>query len=68
MNTTIKRPRSIIVKSLCKTYLLDFAARNRSHKFTRVSSKVYDYLEAKTRENMQNIVNSHPSKGKTISI
>lgn len=68
MNTKIKRPRLTIRKSLCKIYLLDFAAKNRSHKFTRVASKVYAHLDAQIKEHMKNIVMSHPSKGKTISI
>jgi len=59
---------STIKKSICRTYLLDKASQTRSHKYNRVSSKVYPYLEAKMREYMDNIVSTQPSKGKTISV
>jgi hypothetical protein len=60
--------KTMIKKSMCRRHILDCAQKTRSHIFTRVDPSVYDYLEAKNREHIRNIVASQPSKGKTISV
>ena len=49
-----------------KQYLLDHASKTRHHKFTQVSQTTLDRIEAAVRSTCQNIVNSAPSKGKTL--
>jgi hypothetical protein len=60
--------KTMIKKSMCRRYILEYAKKNRSHIFTRVDPNVYFHLDAKIREHIINIVSSQPSKGKTISI
>lgn len=57
---------SLINKSNCKKFILDFAEREKFHKFTRVSADCWPHLEAKLRAHLRNLVNSQPSKGKTV--
>ena len=53
-------------KSKVKKYMLEFAATNRAHKFSRVSQETLDKVEAATRSAIRNIVTAAPSKGKTL--
>ena len=57
---------TLINKSKVKRYILDYAATNRSHKFTRVSQEAIDRVEAAARAAAKSIVTSAPSKGKTL--
>ena len=57
---------ALINKSKVKRYILDYAANNRSHKFTRVSQEAIDRVEAAARSAAKAIVTSAPSKGKTL--
>lgn len=58
---------SLINKKKCKAWTMDAAARLRPHhKFTRVSASVFDTIEACVRDKIRSIVESQPSKGKTI--
>ena len=57
---------TLINKSKVKRYILDYAATNRSHKFTRVSQEAIDSVEAAARAAAKAIVTSAPSKGKTL--
>lgn len=56
----------LINKAKARRFILDHAARNRAHKFTRVSPCVYDQLEAFLRDKCRALVHSQPGKGKTI--
>jgi len=58
--------RTLVNRRLAKAWMLEFADRNRTHKFTRVSPEVFDRIEGRVREFMRHIVDSQPSKGKTI--
>jgi hypothetical protein len=49
-----------------KQYLMDYASKTRHHKFTQVSQTTLDRVEAAVRTTCQTIVNSAPSKGKTL--
>lgn len=53
-------------KSKVKRYILDFAAENRAHKFTRVSQEALDKIELAARAAAKSLVMSAPSKGKTL--
>jgi hypothetical protein len=55
----------ITVKNV-KQYLLDYAAKNRHHKFTRVSQTAIDRVEAAARSACKSIVITAPSKGETL--
>lgn len=57
---------ALINKKAVRVFLLEFALRNRAHKFCRVSPSVYDQVEAMVREACRKIVQSQPSSGKTI--
>ena len=57
---------SLISTSKVKKYILDYAATNRSHKFTRVSQEAIDRVEAAARAAAKAIATSAPSKGKTL--
>ena len=51
----------------CRTFMLDYAKRERYHEFTQVKKEtILAQLEAGLREQMRRIVKSQPSKGKTI--
>jgi hypothetical protein len=49
-----------------RRFILEYAQRNRAHRFTRVGDAVYDQLEAALREKCRALVNAQPSCGKTI--
>ena len=58
---------SLIVDSKCRQFILEYAARSKAHKFTRVSmDAIVPQLEAVLREKMRKIVDNQPSMGKTI--
>jgi hypothetical protein len=57
---------ALINKSKVKKYILEFAATNRAHKFSRVSQESIDRVEAAARAAAKSIVTSAPSKGKTL--
>ena len=57
---------SLLNKSKCRAFLLDYAARSRHHKFTRVSQEAMDKIEIALRDVMRDIVQAQPSKGRTI--
>jgi hypothetical protein len=56
----------MINKQNIRRFLLDYAQRNRAHKFTRVAEGVFDQIEAALREKCRQIVHGQPSLGKTI--
>jgi hypothetical protein len=68
INVSEKRKRvcGLVNRSAARNFLLEFAARNRAHRFTRVGDAVYDQLEAALREKCRSLVNAQPSCGKTI--
>jgi hypothetical protein len=53
-------------KTKVKKYILEYAANNRAHKFTRVSQETLDRVEAAARAACKAIATSAPSKGKTL--
>jgi hypothetical protein len=55
-----------INKVACRKAILNLAAK-RAHKFTRVGADVFEHLDIVLLTAMKSIVESHPSKGKTIS-
>ena len=57
---------NLINKSQVKKFILEYAAANRAHKFSRVSQETLDKVEAATRAACKAIVTSAPSKGKTL--
>ena len=57
---------SMLNKSAVRQFLLDYAAREKAHKFTRVGGAAYEYLESRLRDSCRSLVNGQPSKGKTI--
>ena len=57
----------IVNKSKSRKYALEYAARARAHKFTRVDASFYIYLDNKLKEYIRCVIMSLPSKGKTIS-
>ncbi len=57
---------SLLCKSEVKKFVLDFASRERHHKFTRVSAECYPYLESKLRDAIRQLVAGQPSSGVTI--
>jgi len=63
--TTTRRP-SLINRAALKKFLLGYAADNRAHSFSRVSSETLDTLEAKLRVMAVHHVETMPSVGKTI--
>jgi hypothetical protein len=57
---------SLINRTAIRRYLLDYAQRSRSHRFTRVAECVYDQMEAAVRERCRKLVDGQPSAGRTI--
>lgn len=56
----------MINKQSVRRFLLDYAERNRAHKFSRVAESVYDQIDAAVREKCRQIVQTQPSAGRTI--
>lgn len=50
-----------------RRFALDFAKRERSHAFTRVSAAYINELEASMGRQIGRHILQHPSRGKTIS-
>jgi len=61
-----RKSQSLINRTHLRRFLLDHAARTRSHKFHRVSEETFQVLEAKLRNLAIDTVSRHPSVGKTI--
>ncbi len=57
---------NLISPSKVKRYILDYASKARAHKFTRVSQTAIDRVEAAARSASRSLVDSAPSKGKTL--
>jgi hypothetical protein len=57
---------NLVSPSKVKRFMLDYAAKNRSHKFTRVSKDTIYRVEAAARSAARHIVDTAPSKGKTL--
>ena len=55
-----------ICASKCKKFALEYAKANREQGFTRVSKEFLIAIEVATRNAIQNRINQHPSKGKTL--
>lgn len=60
------RSMGLVNRTRVRRFLLEYAQRNRAHRFTRVAEPAFDTIEAAVREKCRQIVNSQPSKGKTI--
>lgn len=58
--------KGLINKTKTRNFILEYAARTRAHKFTRVAPSVFDQLEASVRDKCRAIIQCQPSKGKTI--
>jgi hypothetical protein len=56
----------LINKKKCKQALLDCARDTRAHKYTRVSESTLIHLEAVVKNEIEKIVRTQPSAGKTI--
>jgi hypothetical protein len=56
----------MINKKNVRRFLLDYAERERRHRFTRVAECVYDQIEAAVREQCRRLVHDQPSVGRTI--
>lgn len=64
--TPIKHKFSLICASKCKKFALEYAKANRAQGFTRVGEDFLIAIEIATRNAIQNRINQHPSKGKTL--
>jgi hypothetical protein len=60
------KTRGLVNRRCVRRFLLETAAANRAHRFTRVADTVFDQIEAFVREKCRGIVRSQPSVGKTI--
>ena len=60
------KSRGLVNRSCVRRFVLEYAARSRSHRFTRVSDSVFDQIEATVRERCRTIVHQQPSVGRTI--
>jgi hypothetical protein len=56
----------LINRRQVRHFLLDYAQRKRSHRFTRVADSVFDQVEAVVRDQCRKIVDAQPSAGRTI--
>ena len=56
----------LINKKAVKQYVLERAQQTRHHKFTRVSSSYYDYIEGVLRAAIRENIKQQPSMGKTL--
>ncbi|MBL7077102.1 MAG: hypothetical protein ISS31_06500 [Kiritimatiellae bacterium] len=57
---------ALINKQNVRRFILEYAGRSRSHKYTQVGASVYDQIELAIRERCRKIVNQQPSAGRTI--
>jgi len=58
--------RSLLNRSAVKDYALSLSSTNRAGKFTRVSKKFLDRMEASFKVHVNDAVHRHPSVGKTL--
>lgn len=63
----IKVKFNLICKSKVKKLALDYAKANRAKEFTRVGEDFFIACEANLKNFIQNRVDGHPSKGKTLT-
>jgi hypothetical protein len=56
----------MINKQNLRRFILEYAGRSRTHRYTQVAATVYDQIEAALREQCRRIVNQQPSAGRTI--
>jgi hypothetical protein len=59
-------PTPFLCRSAVRKFLLEQAAQNRAHKFTRVSENTLLALNELVRRHCVSLVSQLPSKGKTI--
>jgi len=59
-------PNPLINRKQVRQFLLDYAARSRTHKYTQVAPSAYDQIEAAVRGKCRDIVRAQPSAGRTI--
>jgi len=57
---------NLTTKKHVRQFILDYAAKNRHHKYTQVSQDTLDRVEAAARSAAKQVVISAPSKGKTL--
>jgi len=57
---------SLLNKSAVKKYILEKWQEQRSHEITRVSAEAYNDIEAAMRRVIDDMIQSHPSVGKTF--
>lgn len=55
-------------KKACRDYLLQRSVERRMGKFTRVSPDVYEVIGLKVRRLLDEVVDTHPSLGKTLGV
>ncbi len=60
------KSRGLVNRKCVRRFLLETAAANRAHRFTRVADTVFDQVESTIREKCRSIIRSQPSAGKTI--
>lgn len=60
------KSRGLVNRACVRRFLLEYAARSRAHRFTRVADSALDQVEAVVREQCRSVVRSQPSAGKTI--
>jgi hypothetical protein len=66
----VNRLRHVVNKAATKAAIMDAIKELRPGcvgKLTRVSSGVYDYLEANVITDIRELIRSHPSIGKTVT-
>ena len=59
---------SLLNRSECKKTVLGFAETKWPGKFTRVSQDVFEYLETCLRTDIIQLIQEHPTVGKTIQM
>ena len=57
---------ALINKQNVRRFILEYADRSRSHRYTQVGESVYDQIELAMRDQCRRIVNQQPSAGRTI--
>ena len=66
MDTTKRKTHGLVNRKAIRAFLLEYAQRNRVHRFTRVGDSLFDDIEAAVRQKCRAIVDSQPSLGRTI--
>jgi hypothetical protein len=64
--STFTRVSRVINRAYVKSWALDYASTNRSHKFTRVSEEFLNAVEHATKAVIRDRIDRHPSKGTTL--